>query len=82
MPKPLEYYLALEYPVTLIPEPEGGYTVMLADLPGCVTVGENVEEAMAMIDEARKLWLEVAYEHGDEIPLPSTLPPGVPRQSR
>lgn len=68
--KPLEYYLGLRYPITLIPEAEGGYTVMLRDLPGCVSVGETLEEAMAMIDEARCLWIEVAYEHGDDIPLP------------
>lgn len=70
--KPLEYYLALRYPITLIPEAEGGYTVKINDLPGCVSVGETVEEALAMIDDARRLWLEVAYEHGDDIPLPST----------
>ncbi|RIH84340.1 type II toxin-antitoxin system HicB family antitoxin [Calidithermus roseus] len=70
--KPLEYYLGLRYPVTLIPEAEGGYTAMVNDLPGCVSVGETVEEAMAMIEDARRLWLEVAYEHGDDIPLPSS----------
>lgn len=70
--KPLEYYLGLRYPVTLIREAEGGYTATINDLPGCVSVGETAEEAMEMIEDARRLWLEVAYEHGDEIPLPST----------
>lgn len=70
--KPLEYYLALRYPITLIPEAEGGYTAKINDLPGCVSVGETVEEALAMIEDARRLWLEVAYQQGDEIPLPST----------
>jgi predicted RNase H-like HicB family nuclease len=68
----LEYYLGLRYPVTLVPEAEGGYTATINDLPGCVSVGETAEEAMEMIEDARRLWLEVAYEHGDEIPLPST----------
>ena len=70
--KPLEYYLGLRYPVTLVPEAEGGYTATINDLPGCVSVGETAEEALSMIEDARRLWLEVAYEHGDEIPLPST----------
>lgn len=70
--KPLEYYLGLRYPITLVEEAEGGYTAIIPDLPGCVSVGETAEEALAMIEEARQLWLEVAYEHGDEIPLPST----------
>jgi len=70
--KPLEYYLGLRYPVTLVPEAEGGYTATINDLPGCVSVGETAEEALSMIEDARRLWLEVAYEHGDDIPLPST----------
>jgi predicted RNase H-like HicB family nuclease len=70
--KPLDYYLGLRYPVTLVSEKEGGYTVLVPDLPGCVSVGETVEEALEMIEDARRLWLEVAYQHGDEIPLPST----------
>ncbi|MBS3968134.1 MAG: type II toxin-antitoxin system HicB family antitoxin [Truepera sp.] len=68
----MEYYLSLHYPVTFYPEEEGGYTVEIKDLPGCVSQGETLNEAMEMIEEARQLWLEVAYEHGDEIPLPST----------
>lgn len=70
--KPLEYYLGLRYPITLVKEAEGGYTALIPDLPGCVSVGETIEEAVGMIEDARRLWLEVAYEHGDEIPLPST----------
>lgn len=70
--KPLAYYLNLRYPITLVQETEGGYTAMIPDLPGCVSVGETVEEAMAMVEDARRGWLEVAYAHGDEIPLPST----------
>jgi predicted RNase H-like HicB family nuclease len=70
--KPLEFYLGLRYPITLVEEAEGGYTAIIPDLPGCVSVGETAQEALDMIEEARQLWLEVAYEHGDEIPLPST----------
>jgi antitoxin HicB len=68
----LDYYLNLRYPLTLVPEIEGGYTVLVSDLPGCMSVGETLSEAMEMIEDARRLWLEVAYEHGDEIPLPET----------
>jgi antitoxin HicB len=72
MREPLERYLDLEYPVLLVAEPEGGYTALHPDLKGCVAVGETLEEALANLKEARKLWLETAYERGDEIPLPST----------
>jgi antitoxin HicB len=68
--KPLEYYFNLIYPVTLEAAPEGGYFIQIEDLPGCYSQGETVEEAMVMIEEARRLWLESAYEDGLDIPLP------------
>jgi len=67
---PLERYLALEYPTLLVAEPEGGYTALHPDLKGCVAVSGTPEEALANLEEARRLWLEVAHERGDEIPLP------------
>ncbi|AFZ59218.1 type II toxin-antitoxin system HicB family antitoxin [Anabaena cylindrica FACHB-243] len=68
----LEYYLTLQYPVTLYPDAEqGGYVVEIKDLPGCFTQGETLEETMININEARELWIETAYEVGDNIPLPS-----------
>ncbi|OGO38396.1 MAG: hypothetical protein A2147_03310 [Chloroflexi bacterium RBG_16_57_8] len=68
--KPLEYYFDLKYAVTLEPAPEGGYFVQIEDLPGCYSQGETVEEALEMIEEFRRLWLESAYEDGLDIPLP------------
>lgn len=68
----LEYYLNLHYPVTLYPDPEGGYVAQIKDLPGCLTQGETLEETMANINEARELWVETAYEASDDIPLPSS----------
>lgn len=67
----LEYYLTLQYPVTLYPDPEGGYVGQIKELPGCLTQGETLEETVANINEVRELWIETAYEAGDEIPLPS-----------
>ena len=68
----LEYYVNLQYPVTLYPDPEGGYVAQIKDLPGCLTQGENLEETIANLNEARELWIETAYDAGDDIPLPST----------
>ncbi len=70
--KPLEYYLNLQYPITIYPDPEGGYVAQIKDLPGCLTQGETLEETMVNINEARELWIETAYEADDEISLPST----------
>jgi antitoxin HicB len=68
--KPLHYYLSLKYPINFYPEPEG-YTAIIKDLPGCMSVGETLSEATDKIEEARELWVETAYECGDEIPLPA-----------
>jgi len=68
----LEYYLNLQYPVTLYPDVEqGGYVAEIKDLPGCFTQGETLAEIITNINEARELWIETAYEAGDNIPLPS-----------
>lgn len=68
--KTLEYYLNLKYPVTIITAEEGGYVADVEDLPGCFSQGETLEETYANIEEARRLWIEVAYEDGQDIPEP------------
>jgi predicted RNase H-like HicB family nuclease len=70
--KPLAYYLEVKYPITLYPDPESGYVVEIKELQGCLTQAETLDEAIANINEARQLWVETAYENGDDIPLPST----------
>ncbi|MHA1266988.1 MAG: type II toxin-antitoxin system HicB family antitoxin [Candidatus Helarchaeota archaeon] len=56
------------YRVLLRKEPEGGYTVIVPSLPGCVTYGENVEEAILMAKEAIELYIESLKAHGETIP--------------
>jgi len=56
------------YRVILRPEPEGGYTVLVPALPGCVTYGVDVAEAVAMAREAIELYVESLIEHGEEVP--------------
>jgi len=69
-PKTLTDYLSMIYPITLYPEPDGGYTVMIKDLPGCMSVGETLQEAMENIADAKQSWLETAWQFQDPIPLP------------
>ncbi len=68
--KPLERYLSLKYPVTIHAAPEGGYVAEIEDLPGCLAQGETLSEAHELIEVARRMWLEVAYEDGQDIPMP------------
>ena len=58
----------LSYRILLRKEPEGGYTVTVPSLPGCVTYGETVEEAVEMAKEAIEEYLESLREQGEEIP--------------
>jgi antitoxin HicB len=56
------------YTIHLLPEPEGGFTVLVPALPEVVTCGADEEEALLMAREAIELALEVRHEEGDEIP--------------
>jgi predicted RNase H-like HicB family nuclease len=44
--------------VVLEPSDEGGYTVHVPSLPGCISEGETVKEALENIHEAIELYLE------------------------
>ena len=50
------------------PEPEGGYTVTVPALSGCVTYGETIEEALSMAKEAIELYVESLVEHNEPVP--------------
>jgi predicted RNase H-like HicB family nuclease len=57
----------LSYKVFLRKEPEGGFTVSVPSLPGYVTYGETLDEAMSMADEAIELYVESLRIHGEEV---------------
>jgi len=44
--------------VVLESSDEGGYTVYVPALPGCISEGDNIDEAMDNIQEAIELYLE------------------------
>lgn len=50
---------------------EGGYVVSCPQLPGCVTQGETVDEALAMIRDAIQGYIASLQKHGE--PIPSSL---------
>jgi len=65
------------YPAIFDPCEEVGYTVTFPDLPGCITEGDSVEEALSMAKEAMALHLWGMEDDCDPIPLP-TPPAKVP----
>ena len=63
-----------DYRVEIYPEPDGsGYTAILPDLPGCMTCAPTLPELWEMVDDIKRLWLEVALEDGDYIPEPTPI---------
>ena len=56
--------------IILEPSDEGGYTVYVPSLPGCISEGDNREEALANIKEAIELYLEPVED--DFTPSPDT----------
>ncbi len=59
----------LHYRILLRQEPEGGYTVTVPTLPGCITFGTDITEAIVMVREAIELYMESLLAHGEEIPV-------------
>ena len=56
------------YKINLRKEEEGGYTVFVPSLPGCITYGETVDEAIEMAKEAIELYIEELQDRGESIP--------------
>jgi predicted RNase H-like HicB family nuclease len=59
----------------------GGYSVDFPDLPGCVSAGDNLAEALAMAREALSLHIFGMIEDDDEIPAASD-PAAIPAEER
>ena len=58
-----------EYTIILHPDPEeGGYTVTVPALEGCVTQGETLEEAIVMARDAIQLFVETLQAEGLPVP--------------
>jgi predicted RNase H-like HicB family nuclease len=58
----------LRYQVYLRPEPEGGYTVIVPALPGCITWGKTIFHARRMAADAIKAYVKSLRKHGEPIP--------------
>ncbi|HUT75516.1 MAG TPA: type II toxin-antitoxin system HicB family antitoxin [Armatimonadota bacterium] len=62
----------MQYPVVVKPDIEdGGFVVECPAIPGCVSEGETVEEAMANIRDAIAGCLAVLRDKGQPLPPPA-----------
>lgn len=56
------------YHLIFHPEPEGGFTVTVPALPGCVTYGKTLIEAKRMASDAISAYLMSLQKHNEPIP--------------
>ncbi|MBI4128270.1 MAG: type II toxin-antitoxin system HicB family antitoxin [Parcubacteria group bacterium] len=56
------------YNIVFRPEPEGGYTVIVPSLSGCVTYGKTLKEAKRMAVDAIHAYLSSLKKHKEPIP--------------
>lgn len=56
------------YKIHLNKDSEGGFVVTVPALPGCITQGDNIDDAILMAKEAIELYIEELKERGESIP--------------
>lgn len=70
----LNDYMELPYRMEIVPDvEEGGYAVTFPELPGCITCGETLEQAVRNATDAKNAWLEAALDEGIAIAMPDEL---------
>jgi antitoxin HicB len=73
MEKNLNYYMGLNYPVSveiISDDGEDYYSVEIPDLPGCGSYGSTLDEAFERLEEAKELWLDESIKRGLDISEP------------
>lgn len=68
--KSLSEYLALLYTYVIKQESDGSYFISVKELPGCMSVGNDIPDAYAMIRDAMETWISYSLEDGIQIPEP------------
>lgn len=58
----------LQFHAIFRPEPEGGFTVIVPSLPGCITYGKNIREAKKMAADAIEGYVASLKKHKEPIP--------------
>ena len=59
----------LRYKIHIRPETDGTYTVIVPSLPGCLTFGDTIEEALEMAKEAIDVYIQSLIARGKELPI-------------
>ena len=71
MEKTIEYYMSLPYTFEMIYDSEHAWFIRVKELPGCMSQGDNPNDAIEMIKDAMAGWLEISLDEGIPIPEPA-----------
>lgn len=67
----VDEYMNKKYKFELIEdEDEGGYCISFPDLPGCMSFGESIDQAIVNGEDAKREWFWSMIEEGNRIPEP------------
>lgn len=70
MPKDLQYYLSLAYTKVVRRDEDGDYVAEIKELDGCIAHGSTEVEALQILDEAKKAWIEDCIAAHQSVPEP------------
>ena len=59
------------YRIVISGDDHDGFLAEAPELPGCITAGATVEEALVMLHDAIEGWIESALIDGDAVPEPA-----------
>ncbi|MDA8065717.1 MAG: toxin-antitoxin system HicB family antitoxin [Thermaerobacter sp.] len=69
----IDVLLSQDYPIEMEPVAEkDGHRYWVAEIPllkGCIAVGDTKEEALRILDEAKRAWIEDALSMEEEVPI-------------
>ncbi|MDR1156915.1 MAG: type II toxin-antitoxin system HicB family antitoxin [Oscillospiraceae bacterium] len=56
------------YPAVFHPNEDGSYTIVYPDLPGCISEGKSLANALVMAQSALSQWVQYLLETSRDIP--------------
>jgi predicted RNase H-like HicB family nuclease len=61
------------YPAIFERNDDDSYTIVFPDLPGCISEGKSLGNAMKMAKKALKQWIEYLLDENETVPEPSNI---------
>lgn len=65
--------MAYIYPAIFEQNSDNSYTIIFPDLPGCISEGKTLDNAMDMANKALIQWIEYLLDEKESLPAPSNI---------